>query len=195
MPNEPRHAAEAEPQGEGLPKLSPARRIKPILVAGVVAIIAAVLVVAVFLKQPPQQKRYVSTGEKPTYSSEVLELPVLSVDDIVLSIPLEEAGAQHKTLRVSVTVRFAPPEGEKLDMKKLGKEFVPRVMKLEPEFRHLIIQELNKRDYGNLYNPEAQALLLKTFAKDFNQVLQQWGLLKLAGVRDVMWKDWSWSSD
>ncbi len=175
------------------PGRSGGRRIGPILIGGVVLVLILMVVAAVLVlgRKPPPQ--YVSKGGEEVYPAEILDIPPLEMKDIPLSVPLAPSTPQRKQLTVGVVVRFAPPEGETPDIKKLEKEFLPRVNNLKAEFRHIIIQKMNSKPYGKLSTNEVQDQLLKTFRREFNKELKRYDLHKMARVHDVMWGDFFWN--
>ena len=180
--------AEAEPQ----PKPAAGRRVSPGLIAAAVLVLAVVVVGAVLLTGGKGRTQYVGQTQERARSYTLLDIPTLDVSDITISVPVDSAAAQRKNLTVSVTVRFAPPEGEEGDAKKIAKEVMPRVANLRPDFRDLIITALGDKDYGKLTSAEVKNQLLTGFKQSFNEVLCSYGLNKEVVVEKVMWKDFAW---
>jgi flagellar basal body-associated protein FliL len=168
-------------------------RIAPLVIGGVVALLVVVVVVLVMVMAKGKKPSMISQEQRQKHDSVWLDIPVLEVKDIPLSVPLVASGAQRKPLTVGVVIRFAPPEGEKADVKKLQKEFIPRVQTLQAEFRHIVIQQMNSKDYANLSNAEQRNQLLKNFRNGFQEKLRQYGLDKMARVHDVLWGDFFWN--
>ena len=184
-----------EQQDEAVAPSRPGRRkVNPAVVIGAVFVLALGAVGAVFLIGGKPATKYVSEGEKQVHPQDWLDIPLLTIKDIPLSVPSGgSAVTKRKTITVGVTVRFAPPEGEKVDIKALQKTFVPRMASLgDGEFRHIIIEQMSSKDYGKLCNTEVRNQLLKTFKQSFNEKLKQYDLQKMARVHDVMWHGFFW---
>ena len=167
------------------------RKVKPGMIAAVVALIALAIVGVLLLRGPRAGSQRIDQQDTVKHDEAVLDIPTLEVATIDLSIPLEESGAQRKSLRVGVEIRFVPAD-EGVDIKTIQKEFIPRVTNLEPEFRDIIIKEMSTKDYGALDNSERKEQMLKNFREDFNSVLRSYGMLKKARVEKVMWKEFVW---
>jgi flagellar basal body-associated protein FliL len=164
-----------------------------LIVIGGVVLVVIVAIVLVVVLGPGRKTKYISQEKRPVHDSAWLDIPTLYVKNIPLSVPLVASGAQRKELMVGVVIRFAPPEGEKVDAKALEKQFVPRVTSLSAEFRHIVIEQLNSKDYSKLSNQEVKNQLLKNFRQSFQEKLKDYGLDKWARVHDVMWADFFWN--
>jgi len=194
MPEE-RERRERESQAEAEPaKLPAARKISPGLIAGGVAILVIAVAAYMLLRGPKGTAKQVEgAGGRATHSAEWLALPPVDVSDISVSVPLEQSGAQRKTLNVSISIRLVPAHGEKVDIKALVKELMPKVNSLaKAEFRHIVINELITQDYGNLNNSDMRERLLKTFKGKFDAVLKDYEIDREVQVDQVMWKEFSW---
>jgi hypothetical protein len=165
----------------------------PLLVIIGVFLIGAAVVASVLLVGGSARTRYVSEHEKKAQPKEYLDIPTLEIKDIPLSVPLVASGAQRKPLTVGVVVRFEPPEGEPADPKMLEKEFIPRVTNLQAEFRHIVIEEMNSKDYAKLSEAGVRNQLLKTFKGRFDEEMKEYGLNRYARVDKVLWRDFFWN--
>jgi flagellar basal body-associated protein FliL len=184
MPEENKEEAVSSPSG--------GKKLSPMVI--VIAVIAigggAAAGVLVFSKKPP--KSIVQEAQNESHPSKWLDLPPIEIKDIPLSISLVSSGSQRKPLTVGVTVRFAPTSDE-ADPKLLEKDFIPRVTRLTADFRHIVIEEMNTKDYGKLDSAEVRDQLLKTFRSRFNDELKRYGLDKQATVQKVIWRDFFWN--
>ncbi len=181
MPEE----AQQEEISTSAPIRSGRRKMGPVLVAGGVLVLLLGVVAVVVIMGKKASPQYTKQGGEEVYATEILDIPPLEMKDVLLSISLMPGSPQRKQLTVNVVVRFAPPEGETPDIKKLEKEFLPRVNNLKVEFRHIVIQQMSARDYGQLSTNEIQNQLLKTFKLKFDKKLKRYGLYKMARVHDV----------
>ena len=179
--------AEQPPQPAAL------RRLSPGLIASLVAVLAAVAIVGVLLRGGPAHAPLTGSGQKQSYSPERLDIPTLEVAEIMASVPVDSSAVQRRSLTVGVVVRFAPPEGERVDVRRLTKEFMPRVNSLRSDFRSLIIEKLNSTDYSSLTSADKRKELLDGFKTKFNMLVEQYGLDKMAVVDNVVWKDFNWN--
>jgi hypothetical protein len=175
------------------PRRSEGISAAPIVVGAVVVLLVAGVFLAVLLLGRARRDRYIEGAGEQVRPAEWLDIPALEVKDIPLSVRLTPSGAQRKQLTVGVVVRFAPPPGEEADVKRLQKEFIPRVTSLSNEFRHIVIEQMNSKDYAGLNSAEQKNQLLKTFRREFRQKLKAYGLDKMAQVHEVMWADFFWN--
>jgi len=184
--NDLQRDAEQQPQPAHL------RRLSPGLIALVVAVLAAVAVAGVFLVGGLGRAPLTGPGQKQLYSPERLDIPVVEISGIMTSVPVDSSAVQRRSLSVGVVVRFAPPEGERVDVRRLTREFMPRVNSLRAEFGSIIIEELNSKDYGRLTSADGRKQLLDGFKASFNKLIEKYGLDKMAVVDNVVWKDFNW---
>jgi flagellar basal body-associated protein FliL len=169
------------------------RRVSPMVPVVVVAVLVVGAVAGVLLMRgDPRTGLTQSDVDKRPNPTDWLDIPVLKIEDIPLSVPLVASGSQRKQLQVAVTIRFAPPEGAEVDIDRLKKEFLPRAASLSAEFRHIIIEEMNSKDYSKLVHADARDTLLKTFNQKFNDMLKAYGMHKDARVDSVMWNNFFW---
>jgi len=169
------------------------RKLKPAVVIGGVVGLVVISVVLTMLLKSGETPAMISGTRRRVHDSKWLDIPTLEVKDIPLSVPLVASGAQRKSLTCGVVIRFAPPEGEEADVKELQKTFIPRVTSLRSEFRHIVIEQMNAKDYSKLSNQEVKNQLLKTFRQAFQEKLKDYGLDKKARVHQVMWGDFFWN--
>ncbi len=169
------------------------KKMKPAMIIGAVAVVAIGAVVLTIVLSGGTKPPIISGARRRVHDSDWLDIPTLHVKDIPLSVPLVASGAQRKSLTCGVVIRFSPPEGEKVDVKAMQKTFIPRVTSLSSEFRHIVIEQMNSKDYSKLSNQEVKNQLLKTFRQAFQEKLKDYGLDKEARVHEVMWGDFFWN--
>jgi hypothetical protein len=168
-------------------------RTGPIVVVVVVLVLIVAAFAAVLAVGGGARNRYKAAEGGQLQPKESLDIPVLEVGDISLSVPLDTSGSRRKALNVGVVVRFEPPEGQQPNPRLLQKEFVPRVINLRAEFRHIIIEEMSTKDYTKLSDAEVRTRLLKTFKARFDDELKEYGLKEYAQVEKVLWADFFWN--
>ncbi len=183
---------EAQQEEIAAPSRSGGRKMGPVVVAGGVLVLLLGVVAVVVIMGKRASTQYTKQGGDEVHPREWLDIPPVEMKDVLLSISLMPGSPQRKQLTVDVVVRFAPPEGETADIKELEKEFVPRVNRLKPEFRHIIIDRMSARDYGQLSSSEIKNQLLKTFKLEFNKKLKRYDLHKMGRVHDVFWGRFFW---
>jgi hypothetical protein len=166
-------------------------RIPPVAVAVTVVVLCLVTGVLVFLLTGSRRQRIMTEGNRPTYQSEWLDIPVMEIKDIALSVPLEASGAQRKQLTVGVAVRFAPAEGRSWSG-GLPRDVARRLGNLRPEFRHIVIGEISSRTYAQLSGTEGLNQVLQELRRRFEERIQKCDLGKDIRVHEVMWGDLFW---
>jgi len=92
-----------------------------------------------------------------------------------------------RNLVVSVSIRLgrdqSSPE-DHLNLKLLEKQYLPNIEKFVPEFKHMLLEEISRRDYAKLQDPaERQKMLDELRMKCNDRLNKQYGLEpRIAGI-------------
>jgi hypothetical protein len=116
----------------------------------------------------------------------------MEIKDVALSVPLEPSGAQRKQLTVGVAIRFAPAEGRTWSG-GLPREVGRRLGNLKPEFRHIVIEEINSKTYAQLSGTEGLNQVLLDLKRRFEERIEKCDLSRDVRVHEVLWGDLFWN--
>ncbi|HOX05738.1 MAG TPA: hypothetical protein PK280_05005 [Planctomycetota bacterium] len=184
----------AQAESESQPKPAAGRKVSPVAVIGVVAVLGlAVFAVVMLMGRKGPEPQAVKTPP-PVNLPELLDIPPLEVSEIQVTVPTESSAIQRRSLAVGVVIYFAPAEGHQGGVKEVIAKLGPRLTNLSPKFRNVVITQLNTKSYGELIKSDVQDTLLSVFKDKFTEEMAKYGLDKVAKVDQVVWQEYSWGN-
>jgi len=145
----------------------------------VVVLVAWTILLFVLLRRPD---RKVSTTDGDAHAGAIsdprwLDVETVALEQVRAPVRVDESGMRVRIMLVECVVRLGPryPE-EAPDVKDLNKNYVPRVARLEPEFREHISKMVSARDYMRIQKTDVQTQLRESMVGEFNNILADHGL-------------------
>ena len=153
-----------------------------VVVVVVVVMLAEGVIVYTLLKKGPAQTPDQKVGKAGTMGQmgePDLRAPSVEVKDVITSVRVDASGNKLKNMIVSLNLKLGRnqlnPESE-LDVADLENNYVPRVKDFVPEFRHMLLERISKRNYAQLQQMDAWREMLDKLKAESNKKLQQYGL-------------------
>lgn len=109
-----------------------------------------------------------------------LMAPSVDVENIITTVRVDDAGSRIRTLMMSISLKIGRVvQGgaeESLDLKYLEEEYRPRVERLVPKIKDMLIQEASSRTYSELLDLSVKQQILENVKRRVNQTLTEHGV-------------------
>jgi len=130
--------------------------------------------------QTPGQRKYATMSEEGSGRENDLRAPSVEVNDIVSSVRVDTSGNKLRNMIVSLSIKLGrdqrAPEAV-LDVRDLQKNYLPRIEDFVPEFRHMLLERISKKNYADLQKMSSWDEMLDELKSRCNERLEkQYGL-------------------
>ena len=176
--------AAEEQQQEQQPRPPQRGRLAELMVLAIVMVVEAIIIVLV-MSRPRVEEATAGEAEAvsvttPSRPEEELLAPEVVIEGFPTSVRVDEAGSRTRTLIMGVTLKIGHvvegKQEKKLDLKYLENVYKPKVERLIPRIKDLLIRETSSRTYSELLDLSVKQQILENIKRRANETLKAYGV-------------------